>query len=264
MKNQIPKRGKWTQTPPRAQMVLDIKALDSPHRTKRLTLEFDKQNHIDDEVVVTLMLDARATGNEQDENTFAAELLRRVKKHVRAHVRKNPGWALRGGGSDVAIDDFCQDTVITILLDTTVPCHAEERFGQYVHRRCLDAAGKLYAKKHSAGSSLDDVEDDVDAQAQESDPVEPSADSKSPEEFLIEIEEFLKQEETLEKIRLIVEEHVPELPQVAFTLRFFGGMKIESHKDPVCITKIMGLNEKTVTKYINQAIEIIKQRSEND
>lgn len=243
-------------------MVLDVKVLDSTIRAQRLAIEFEKPGHIDDEVVVTLLLDARAAGDEQSENSFAAELLRRVTKHVRAHVRKNPGWALLGGGAKTAEEDFCQDIVIAILLEEKVPCHAEERFGQYVHRRCLDAAGKLYAKKHSAGSSLDATEDDVDAQAQEDDPAEPSAGSKSPEDFLIEIEEYLQQEEMLEEIRRIVQEHLPESPQIAFTFRYFGELKIESRKDLVYITKLMGVTEKTATKYINEAIKIIRKRLE--
>jgi len=264
MKTGTPRRGSWTQSPPRDKMVSDVQALDPAARAKRLAIGFGKPGHIDDESLVTLMLDARATGKVPDENSYAAELLHRVTKHVRAHVRKNRGWALRGGGAKSAEEDFCQDIVISILLEKDVPCHAEERFGQYVHRRCLDAAGKLYAKKHSAGSSLDDADDDVDAQAQESDPAEPSAVSKSPEELLIEIEEYLKQVETLEKIRLIVQEHLPELPQIAFTFRYFGELKIESKTDEITVTVLMGVTEKTVTKYINQAIEIIKKRLEND
>ncbi len=60
-----------------------------------------------------------------------------------------------------------------------------------------------------------------------------------------------------------MQEHLPELPQIAFTFRYFGELKIESKKDPVDITTLMGVNEKTVTKYINQAIEIIKERLRN-
>lgn len=261
MKTGKPPRG-WTQSPPRDKMVSDVQALAPADRIKRLAIGHGTPDHIDDEALVTLLLDARAAGNVQDENTYATALLRRVKKHTRAHVRKNPGWALLGGGNESVEEDFCQDIVIAILLETDTPCHAEERFGQYVHRRCLDAAGKLYAKKHSAGSSLDDTDDDVDAQEQEGDPAEPSAVSKSPEEFLIELEEYKKQVDTLEQIRLIVQEHLPELPQIAFTFRYFGELKIESKKDPVDITTLMGVNEKTVTKYINQAIKIIKERLE--
>lgn len=246
-------------------MVLDIKELNSSDRAKRLSIGFGKPNHIDDEVLVTLTLDAWDSDDQQGANTFAAELLRRVMKQVKAHVRKNPGWGILGGGASAAAHDFCQDIVLAILSDEKVPSHAEVLFGQYVHRRCLDAAAKLYAKKHSAGSSLDDAGDrDFEAHAQVSDPFEPSADSKSPEDFLIEIEEYLQQEENLKKVQAILMLHVPELPQIAFTFRFFGDLRIESKKDPVCITKLMGLTEKTVTKYINQAIEIIKQRLKND
>ena len=264
MKKGTPNRGTWTQSPPRDQMILDVKALDPTARVKRLFIGFGKPDHIDDEVVVTLTLDAWAAGDDRSADSYGAELLRRVTRHVVAHVRKNPGWALRGGGATAAVDDFCQDTVIAILSDDKVPCHAEVLFGQYVNRRCLDAAGKLYAKKHSAGSSLDSAEGEVDAHTQEDDPAEPSANSKSPEEFLIEIEEYLQQEEKLEKIRLIVQEHLPELPQIAFTFRYFGELKIESKKDEITVTMLMGVTEKTVTKYINKAIKIIKQRLEND
>jgi DNA-directed RNA polymerase specialized sigma24 family protein len=264
MENEAHKRGTWIQSPPRDQMVSDVKALDPADRVKRLSIAFGKPNHIDDEAVVTLTLDAWHSGDQQGSQTFAAELLRRVTKHVRAHARRNPGWGRLGGGESTAVADFCQDTVLAILSDEKVPSHAEARFGQYVHRRCLDAAAKLYAKKHSAGSSLDDAEDgDFEAQAREGDPAEPLAESKSPEDFLIEIEEFLKKEEILKKVPGILQQHVPELPQIAFTYRFYGELKIES-KDEVCVTKLMGLTEKTVTKYINQAIAIIKQRLKND
>lgn len=260
MKSEAPKRGTWTQSPPRDQMVSDVKALAPADRAKRLSIAFSKSNHIDDEAVVTLALDAWHMGDEQGAKTFCAELLRRVIKQVKAHIRKNPGWAIRGGGAESAVDDFCQDTVVAILADEKVPSHSELRFGQYVYRRCLDAAAKLYAKKHSAGSSLDDADEgELEAKAQESDPAEPSAESKSPEEFLIEIEDYLRQEENLETVRAILQQYVPELPQIAFTFRFYAGLKIES-KDSVDITQLMGLNEKTVTKYINQAIDIIKQR----
>jgi DNA-directed RNA polymerase specialized sigma24 family protein len=243
-------------------MISDVQALAPADRAKRLAIEHGKPGHIEDEALVTLVLDARAASNVQDENTYAMALLHRVTKHVRAHVRKNPGWALLGGGSKSIEEDFCQNTVISILLEKDVPCHAEERFGQYVHRRCLDAAGKLYAKKHSAGSSLDDIDEDVDAQAQAGEPAELSAVSKSPEELLIELEEYKKQEDMLEQIRLIVQEHLPERPQIAFTFRYFGEMKIESKKDEVTVTMLMGVTEKTVTKYINQAIKIIRERLE--
>ena len=254
------KRGTWTQSPPRDQMVSDVTALSPADRTKRLSIGYGKPGHIDDEAVVTLLLDAWQAGDEQGANAFSVELLRRVTKQVKAHVRKNPGWGNLGGGASAAVADFCQEIVLAILSDGKVPTHAELRFGQYVHRRCLDAAAKLYAKKHSAGSSLDDADDgDVEAQAQDSDPAEPSADSKSPEDFLIEVEEYLKQEETLKQVQAILQQYVPELPQIAFTFKYYAELKIDSKKE-VCITQLMGLSEKTVTKHINDAIAIIKQR----
>lgn len=261
MKNKGAPRGAWSQPSPRAEMLVEAKALDAAARAQRFAIRHGKHGHIDDEVIVTLMLQAWRAGQHREADTFASEVLRRVTKQVRAHVRKNPGWQLRGGGAKSAIDDFCQSTCIAILEDKTVPCHAELAFGNYVYRRCLDEAGKLYAKKHSAGKSLDEEDEDVEAAAQEGDPVDSPAVPKSPEQVLIEIEEFLADQNKLEKIRRIVQDDLPELPQLAFTFRFFGNLKIESKKEGVVtVTSLMGVTEKTATKYINQAIEIIKQR----
>lgn len=258
MTNKGAPRSTWSQSSPRAEMAAEIKSMDHATRSMRFAIRYDKPGHIDDEVIVTLMLDAWVSGRERESHTYASELLRRVTRQVRAHVRKNPGWQRLGGGADSAIDDFCQEVVLSILQDKTVTCHAEVAFGNYVYRRCLDEAGKLYAKKHSAGKSLDD-EDDVEAIAQASDPV------NSPEQVLIEIEEFLIDQDKLEKIRCIVQEDMPELPQLAFTYRFFGNLKFESkNKEEVTVTRLMGVTEKTATKYINQAIEIIKRRLSND
>ena len=243
-------------------MLIEANALDAEARVQRFAIRHGKPGHIDDEVIVTLMLQGWRAGR-RDADTYASAVLRRVTQQVRAHVRKNPGWQLRGGGAKSAIDDFCQATVMAILEDNAVPCHAEQAFGNYVYRRCLDEAGKLYAKKHSAGKSLDEQDDDVEAAVQEGDPVDSPAVPKSPEQVLIEIEEFLADRNTLERIRRIVQDELPELPQVAFTFRFFGSMKIESKKDGVVtVTSLMGVTEKTATKYINQAINIIKQRLE--
>jgi len=262
-KNKGVPRDAWSQPSPRAEMVVEVKALDSAARTKRFAIPYDKPGHIDDEVIVTLLLDSWVSGQDREADTYSSELLRRVTKHVRAHVRKNPGWQRLGGGADTAMDDFCQEIALLILEDKTVPCHAEIAFGNYVYRRCLDEAGKLYAKKHSAGQSLDEEDVGVEAAAQAGDTVDSPAIPKSPEQVLIEIEEFLADQDTLEKIRRIVQDDLPELPAIAFAFRYFGNMKIESkNEDAVTITSLMGVTEKTVTKYINQAIEIIKQRLE--
>lgn len=54
MKTGKPKRGNWTQSPPRDKMVLDVQALDPSARSKRLSIGFGKPDHIDDEALVTL------------------------------------------------------------------------------------------------------------------------------------------------------------------------------------------------------------------
>lgn len=246
-------------------MMVVIKALDAAARAKRFAIRHGKADHIDDEVIVTLMLDAWAAGEDRLADTYSSEVLRRVTKHVRAHVRKNPGWQRLGGGSHTATDDFCADTVLSILEDKVkgkgAACHAEQAFGNYVYRRCQDEAGKLYAKKHSAGQSLDEDES-VEAEAQASDTVDLLATPKSPEQILIEFEDYLAEEAMLEKIRAIVQgDELPELPKLAFTFRYFGHMKNESIKQgAITVTSLIGVTEKTATKYINQAIEIIKQR----
>lgn len=244
-------------------MLADVIALDPAVRADRFAIRHGRPEHIDDEVVVTLLLQAWRTGNHREADTYASEVLRRVTQQVRAHVGKNPGWQLRGGGTKAAIDDFCQETLMAILEDKTVPCHAELAFGNFVYRRCLDEAGKLYAKKHSASKSLDEQDQEVEAAAQNVEPIDSPAISKSPEQVLIEIQEFLADEAMLQRIRRIVQEDLPELPRLAFTFRFFSNMKIESKKEGVVtITSLMSVTEKTATKYINQAIEIIKQRLE--
>jgi hypothetical protein len=259
-----PQKGNWSQPSPRAEMLTELEALDSTTRTARLAIGHAKQGHIDDEVVVTAMLRAWRA-NRQDAGTYASEVLRRVTKQVRAHVRKNPGWQILGGGSKAAAEDFCQSIVLNILEGAAVPCHAEQAFGNFVYRRCLDEAAKLYAKKHSAGVSLHAESEGIEAATQDVDPDDLPAASKSPEQALIEIEEYLADRQVLENIRRIVQDDLPEKPKLAFTFRFFGDMKIESKKiDEVTVTSLMGVTEKTATKYINEAIKIIKQRLSND
>lgn len=259
MKEKGPLRGTWSQPSPRAEMLAEVEALKGAERTQRLLIDHGRQGHIDDEVVVTLMLRAWFAGG-REANTYASDVLRRVTKQVKAHVRKNPGWQNLGGGRKTVTDDFCLSIVTAILEDGAVPCHAEQAFGNYVYRRCLDEAAKLYAKKHSAGVSLDVDDSTIEAATQEIDPEELPAMPKSPEQVLIEIEEYLGDQAVLEKIRRIVQEDLPEKPKLAFTYRFFGNMKIESKKaNEVTVTSLMGVTEKTATKYINQAIEIIKQ-----
>ena len=258
MNNDGPQDGSWNHPPARAVMLDEVRALSPGNRAERLSIVLGKQGYIDDEVVVTLLLTAWRAGEERDANTFAGMLIKRVLKQVRAHVRKNPAWQLLGGGPTI-IDDLCQSIVMAILQDSARPCHAEQAFGNYVYRRCLDEAGKLFAKKHSAGQSLDD-EVSVEAEAQDGELVDLSAMGHTPEELLASLEAQFKQEVQLELIRRIVEDELPELDKIAFTFRFYGELKISSKKDEPTVTSLMGISETTAAKYINRATQFIISR----
>lgn len=258
MNNDGPQDGSWNHPPARAAMLDQVRALRPGDRAGRLSIGLGKQGYIDDEVVVTLLLTAWRAGEERDADTFAGALIKRVLKQVRAHARKNPAWQLLGGGPTV-VDDLCQSIVMAILQDQARPCHAEQAFGNYVYRRCLDEAGKLYAKKHSAGQSLDN-EASVEAEAQDGEAVDSSAMGYSPEELLVSFEEQVKQAVQLEQIRRIVEDELPEMEKIAFTLRFYGELKISSKKDEPTVTSLMGISETTAAKYISRAIQFINSR----
>lgn len=253
-----PEDGSWNHPPARAAMLDEVTALNPGDRVERLSIGLGNQGYVDDEVVVTLLLDAWRAGEDSNASTYASALTKRLLKQVRAHARKNPAWKLLGGGPTV-IDDLCQSIFAAILQDKAQPCHAEQAFGNYVYRRCLDEAGKLFAKKHSAGQSIDD-EESVEAEVQDGEPVDLSAMGRSPEELLTSLEEQLEQKVQLEKIRRIVEDELPELDKIAFTFRFYGGLKISSKKDESTVTSLMGISETSAAKYINRAIQFIISR----
>jgi RNA polymerase sigma factor (sigma-70 family) len=258
-----PPSGPWSQPSPRKEQVEEVAGLDPEARRARLMIGHGVQGHIDDEVVVTLLLQAWKSGS-SDAEGYATELLRRVLKQVKAHVAKNKSWQLRGGGSKAVVDDFCQEIVESILTDKASPCHAERAFGNYVYRRCLDEAAKFYAKKRSAGQSFDDS-GMVEAEALHSDAVDLPAHAMSPEEQLEQefeaLERQLTEEVQLERIREIVQLEMPEKPQLAFTFRFYGELPIES-KDPeeITVSRLMGCSEKSVSNYIRQAKKIILEK----
>lgn len=245
----------------RAAMLEQVKALRGAARSARLTIRYGKPGHIDDEVVVTLALAARRAEDVPAESEFASALLRRIAIQVKAHVGKNVSWQRLGGGKDEAIADFTQAIALLILEDPKQPCHAEVAFGDYVYKKSLDQAAKLFAKKHSAGQTLDE---DAEADAQERDLDVAPAGYPSPEEFLIALQEQQQEEDLLRRIREIVQsDEMPEKAQIAFTFRFYGQMPIDTKKDNVItIVKLMGVKEKTVTKYINEAIALIRKRLE--
>ena len=250
--------GAWKQPSPRAEMLVEVRALDLAARALRLTIAHCRHGHVDDEVVATLALEARRAGDVRAENEFASVLLKRITKQVKAHVRKNRAWQDLGGGADVATEDFSQSIALGIFADKKVPCHAEVAFGDYVWKRSLDEAGKLFAKKHSAGQTLDE---NAEAEAQEGDSDVAPAVSMSPEALLMTLQEEADEAAVLERIREIVQsEEMPELAKIAFTYRFYGQLQIESKKeDVITITKLMGITDKTVTKYIDEAIALIRK-----
>ena len=56
-----------------------------------------------------------------------------------------------------------------------------------------------------------------------------------------------------------------ERAKLAFTFRYYGQLPIDSKKDDVVtIVKLMGVTEKTVTKYINEAIALIRKGLSNE
>jgi|SRR5688572_18997638 hypothetical protein len=267
MTNSRPPGRGWDQPSPRAEMLAAICSLDSAARVDRLAVAYKKNGYIDDEVVVTLLLDAWAEGRTSDENTYASVVLRRVTKHVKAHARKNLEWQRLGGGIEAVADDFCSEIIVNILKDTNVPCHAEVAFGDYVSKRCKDQFGKLSAKKHSAGQTLDgDESDEADAESPTVRSFESVVGSQSPEQTLIALQEFRATQETLNQVRRILQdESFPEKPAQAFAYRYLQGLKIASkNANEVTVTSLMKVTEKTATKYINTAIEIIRQRLGND
>lgn len=239
-------------------MLRDVEALHGTPRAARLLVRHGKPDHVDDEVVVTLVLKARRAGDLAAENEFASAMLRRIAIQVKAHVGKNVSWQKLGGGKDAAVADFTQAIALLIFEDPKQPCHAEVAFGDYVYKKTLDQAGKLFAKKHSAGQALDEK---GEAEAQEGDIDVAPAGYPSPEEFLQTLQEEQQEEDLLRRIRHIVQsDEMPEKAKLAFTFRYYGQLPIDSKKDGVVtIVKLMGVTEKTVTKYINEAIALIRK-----
>lgn len=239
-------------------MVAAVLALQGAARQARLAIRHGKPDHIDDEVVVTLALAARRARDVAAENEFASAMLRRIAIQVKAHVGRNVSWQRLGGGKETAVEDFTQAIALLILEDANQPCHAEVAFGDYVYKKSLDQAAKLFAKKHSAGQTLDE---EAEAEAQERDVGVTPAAYPSPEEFLQVVQHEHQEEDLLHRIREIVQgDDMPEKPKLAFTLRFYGQVQIDSKKDDVVtIVKLMGVTEKTATKYINEAIALIRK-----
>jgi DNA-directed RNA polymerase specialized sigma24 family protein len=249
----------WHPPEPRASLLKALQGLQMHERLKRLRIPRAQQGYVEDEVVA--MLTRRSARGSPEENSYASVLLARVASHVKGHVHKHSMWQ-NFGGKEAATADFIQDVTLKIINDPKVPCHAEVAFGQYVNRRCKDYAGRQNAKKFSASVSLDDEAVTIAAEAQQEAAADTPTHLLPPDEYLAQLQERAEREDKLERIRQIVQE-LPDLPQRAFTFRFYGGRKIYSKKkEEVTVANLMGVGETAATKYINQAIEIIKQKLE--
>lgn len=243
----------------------NILLLTESERKRRLAIELGQENFIPDEVVATLMLTSWRE-NWSDAGDYAQYLIQRLTRHVRAHVRKNPGWHDRGGGFNATTEDFCQDILESMIVDKAQPCHAEEAFGNYVKKRCLDCADKLYAKKKSAGKSLDVNGVKAEVEANQCDRSDFSAVTpQSPEDYVLEIEEYVEElladKQNMKRIEEVVQLYLPDNERMAFTFHYYGKLKAFSKKPEVMtVSKIMGVGESSVRHYLTNARKILKER----
>jgi len=243
----------------------DFLLLTESERKHRLTIGLGKEKFIPDEVVATLMLSSWREAW-PDADVYAQHLILRLTRHVRAHVGKNPGWHNRGGGFETTTEEFCGDILELMIKDKAQPCHAEVAFGNYVKKRCLDCADKLYAKKKSAGKSFDIG--GVKAEVEENQIDRPDLLTNSPvspEDELIQIGEFIEELLTdqinLKRIEEIVQLHLPEKERMAFTFRYYADLKVHSKKtEVITVAKMMGVKERSARQYLASALQIIKER----
>jgi hypothetical protein len=236
----------------------ELLTLTEPERRRRLAIVHGANCHVQDEVVALLSIRSWREGW-GDTDVYGGVLLQRLAKHVRAHIRQNPGWEQRAGGLNAATDDFCGDIVNALFGNEAHQRHAGNAFGDYVWKRCLDCADKLYAKKRDAGESLD-VEG-VEAEAHEGERDDLPAGQKSPEDLLIEIERIWREEKLLNQIQNIAQTELPEKERIAFGFRFYGELRVFSKdRDKITVAKLMCVPERTAWHYINSAVRIIKEK----
>ena len=243
----------------------DFLLLTESERKNRLVNELGQENFVPDEVVATLMLSS-SREKWPDVDVYAQHLIRRLNRHVRAHVRKNPGWHNRGGGVHATTEDFCADIFELIFKDKAQPCHAEQAFGNYVWKKCIDCADKLYTKIRKAEKSFDI--DGVKAEVEVNQSKRPDLfanTSTSPEDYFIEIEDFIEEslaiKEELERIEEVVQLYLTDNERMAFTLHYYEKLRVFSKKaDVVTVSKIMGVGESSVRHYLTSARKIIKER----
>jgi DNA-directed RNA polymerase specialized sigma24 family protein len=226
-----------------------------------MTILPEKPGHIADEVVLTVSRRARQE-SWPDSDKYAGHLVQRVYRHVRGHVRKNRGWIDRAGGEHAALDDFSGDVLIRLMSEKDEICHAENAFGDYVYKRCLDYADTLYAKKRNAGESLTE-ESEAEAVEHDAELGDLSATTPSVEELLIQAEIEQEREQKMQRIRDLVQQEgfLTDKEKMAFTFHKLGGVQIDSKSaSKLTVCSLMGCSEKSARIYIKDAIAKIKEQ----
>jgi tRNA pseudouridine-54 N-methylase len=231
-------------------------ALPLSERYRAMAKVLAESGHVADEVVVAV---ARRAHREHwpDERHYSQQLVQRVYRHVRGHVRKNPGWQRRGGGLETTTDDCASFVLVKLAAEKGETCHAERAFGDYIRKRCLDFADTLFAKKRAAGESQSEP-------LQESD----GSDADSPahasvEDDLIAQELEAEGEAKLQRIRELAQQDdlLTEHERNAFVFHVLGGIQIDSQdKTILTVCKLMNRKERSVRLYIKRAIAKIKEQ----
>src|ERR1700676_3978438 len=103
-------------------------ALPLPERYRVMARGLGESGHVADEVVAAA---ARRAHRERWKNAlhYSQQLVQRVYRHVRAHVRKNPGWQRRGGRLETTINDCAAFVLVKLATENGETCHAEHAFG---------------------------------------------------------------------------------------------------------------------------------------
>lgn len=186
--------------------------------------------------------------------------MRRIYRHVRGHVQKNAGWRNLKGGAENTVDEFAQFAATKLAAETAPICHAEDAFGDYIYKRCIDAARELfYAKKHLAAESLDEdhvTESEADdagsaANASVLDELIAREDEHERDAMLAKIMEFLWDDDGF----------LTDKERAVITYRYLGGIPMDSD-DPAALTvcKLIGCKPRSARNYQASAIKKIKER----
>lgn len=234
-------------------------ALSAQARYDKMAVPLGHPDYLEDEVVVTAARRAEAE-RWPDRRKYSQELMRRIYSHVTGHVNKNAGWRKLKGGVDATIDDFSQFAAEKLAAETAPLCHAEVAFGDYIYKRCIDAARELFfAKKNLAAESLD--EDKV--AKSEADDANSAANASVLDE-LIAREEEREQDSMLAKVlECLWEEEgfLTDKERMALTYRYLGSLPVDSD-DPndLTVCKLMGCKARSVRNYQASATKKIKER----